>query len=168
MRRITLFLTVAAIVAVMMSISASPAMAQTFFVGGSDFDHFDRDHFVGDVGPAGQEFSIRDIRSGAANPRVDISNAGDNVNLAPAVQQTVNTGNVLNEQGVVSGPGTTGFNDCVDIFGNLVSCGFIGGFDGIDGFGTFGGDVDLVGPTLTVGGDLNSTATQTIEQAAAA
>jgi hypothetical protein len=148
---------------------------------------FPVDGFVGST----QEFDIRRVSSGAANPRVDISNTGDNVNLSAPVQQTVNTGNVLNEQGVVTGPGTgtgcvddfgfavdcgfinDGFigtnNGCVDAFGFLVPCGFndgfIGGFDGIDGFG---GDVDLVGPTLTVGGTLDSNVTQTINQAAAA
>src|SRR5919202_1079916 len=102
MRRITSFLTVAAIVAVMMLISSCPPLAPTFFFCGSDFFPLDRDHFVGDVvGPASQEFSIRNIRSGAANPTIDISNTGSNSNLAPTVQQSVNTGNVLNEQGAV-------------------------------------------------------------------
>jgi hypothetical protein len=83
MRRIKILLAAVAAV-VMMMVVAAPAMAQT------------------------QEFSIRGIHSGAATPRTTISNVGDNVNLAPATQQTVNTGNVLNEQGVVSGG--TGFH----------------------------------------------------------
>jgi hypothetical protein len=132
---------------------------------------------VDTFGPS-QEFSIRRASSGAANPTTRISNTGDNVNLSAPVQQIVNTGNVLNEQGVVTGPGTgTG---CVDNFG--FDCGFTTPFvddgrvifvdDGIGGpfFGDFDrvGDLDITGSTLTVGGDLNSTATQTIEQAAAA
>ena len=156
MRRITLFLTVAAIVAVMMSISASPAMAQTFFVGGSDFDHFDRDHFVGDVGPANQEFSIRNIRSGAANPTIDISNTGSNSNLAPTVQQSVNTGNVLNEQGaVLSGSGVDNLGDFVD------GLGFIDGLVGFDG------DIDFSGSSIDVAPSVTGGATQTIQQSAA-
>ena len=156
MRRITLFLTVAAIVAVMMSISASPTMAQTFFVDGSDFDHFDRDHFVGDVGPAGQEFSIRDIRSGTANPTIDISNAGSNSNLAPTVQQTVNTGNVLNEQGaVLSGSEVDSLGDVVD---------GLGFFDGLVGFD---GDIDFSGSSVDIAPSLTGGATQTIQQSAA-
>ena len=155
MRRITLFLTVAAIVAVMMSISASPAMAQTFFVGGSDFDHFDRDHFVGDVGSASQEFSIRGIRSGAANPTIDISNTGSNSNLAPTVQQSVNTGNVLNEQGaVLSGSEVDSLGDVVD------------GLSFIDGLG-FDGDIDFSGSSVDIAPSLTGGATQTIQQSAA-
>jgi hypothetical protein len=155
-RRITLFLTVAAIVAVMMSISASPAMAQTFFVGGSDFDHFDRDHFVGNIGPASQEFSIKGIRSGAANPTIDISNTGSNSNLAPTVQQSVNTGNVLNEQGaVLSGSEVDSLGDVVD---------GLGFFDGLVGFD---GDIDFSGSSVDIAPSLTGGATQTIQQSAA-
>ena len=156
MRRITLFVAVAAIVAVMMSISASPAMAQTFFVDGSDFDHFDRDHFVGEVGPASQEFSIRGIRSGAASPTIDISNTGSNSNLAPTVQQSVNTGNVVNEQGaVLSGSGVDNLGDLVD---------GLGFFDGLVGFD---GDIGFSGSSIEIVPSLTGGATQTIEQSAA-
>ena len=48
-----------------------------------------------------QEFSERRIQSGAASPSTGVSNAGNNVNLSPSVQQPANTGNVANEQGVV-------------------------------------------------------------------
>jgi hypothetical protein len=141
-------------------------------------------------GPS-QEFSIRRISSGAANPTTRISNTGDNVNLSAPVQQTVNTGNVVNEQGVVTGPGTgfnnecvdafgnlvsCGFNDgfignndvCVDVFGNLVSCGFNDGFiGGFDGFNT-DGDINLEGSSINLSPALTSDTTQTINQAAAA
>ena len=50
---------------------------------------------------ASQEFSERRITSGAATPKVAISNTGNNANLCPTAQQVVNTGNVANEQGVV-------------------------------------------------------------------
>ncbi len=49
----------------------------------------------------GQEFSERRNTSGSASPKVAVSNTGDNVNLCPTVQQVANTGQVLNEQGVV-------------------------------------------------------------------
>ena len=49
----------------------------------------------------GQEFSERRDTSGSASPKVAVSNTGDNVNLCPTVQQVANTGQVLNEQGVV-------------------------------------------------------------------
>ena len=61
---------------------------------------FDRG-LVDGVGPDSQEFSIRRLTSGAANPVTRISNTGDNVNLCTPVQQVANTGNVANEQGVV-------------------------------------------------------------------
>lgn len=83
MRRIKVILaTVAAVVSLM--VVAAPAMAQDF----------------------GEEFSIRRVESGAASPTTTVNNTGDNSNLAPTSQQTVNTGNVLNEQGVVTDDGT--------------------------------------------------------------
>ncbi len=47
-----------------------------------------------------QEFESEDIESGEASPSVSISNTGDNANLCAAVQQSANTGNVSNQQGV--------------------------------------------------------------------
>jgi hypothetical protein len=49
----------------------------------------------------GQGFSERRDTSGPASPKVAVSNTGDNVNLCPTVQQIAQTGQVLNEQGVV-------------------------------------------------------------------
>ena len=51
--------------------------------------------------PVSQEFSESSTKSGAATPKVEIKNSGNNVDLCPTSQQIVNTGNVLNEQGVV-------------------------------------------------------------------
>ena len=51
--------------------------------------------------PASQEFSERRITSGPASPTTRIANEGNNVNLSPTAQQTAQTGNVANEQGVV-------------------------------------------------------------------
>jgi hypothetical protein len=93
-------------------------------VGGTDGDFFDFDRdrnlcFLfgincgvfeepsvvpsGAAAPASQEFSERRITSGPATPNATVSNTGDNVDLCPAVQQTAQTGNVANEQGVIQG-----------------------------------------------------------------
>ena len=47
-----------------------------------------------------QGFSQEDVESGDVEPTVEISNAGNNVNLCPTVLQSANSGNVQNEQGV--------------------------------------------------------------------
>ncbi len=47
------------------------------------------------------EFSQEDVESGDVEPVVEISNAGNNVNLCPTVLQSANSGNVQNQQGVV-------------------------------------------------------------------
>ena len=47
-----------------------------------------------------QGFSESSTKSGAASPKVEIKNSGNNVNECDTLQQIVNTGNVLNEQGV--------------------------------------------------------------------
>src|ERR687885_3064142 len=52
------------------------------------------------IAQVGQEFSEARNKSGAASPKVAISNKGNNVNLCAQLQQAVNTGQVLNEQGV--------------------------------------------------------------------
>jgi len=56
----------------------------------------------------GQGFSERRITSSTASPKAVISNSGNNANLCPTVQQTANTGNVANEQGVTQYDTTTG------------------------------------------------------------
>ncbi len=48
-----------------------------------------------------QGFSQEDVESGDVEPVVEISNAGNNVNLCPTVLQSANSGNVQNQQGVV-------------------------------------------------------------------
>jgi hypothetical protein len=53
------------------------------------------------IAQVAQEFSERRDTSGSASPSTAVSNTGDNVNLCPTVQQVANTGQVLNEQGVV-------------------------------------------------------------------
>jgi hypothetical protein len=117
-----------------------------------------------------QEFSIRRVTSGAASPTTTIGNTGNNANLAPTVQQVANTGNVLNEQGVVqNGTGNTPFvdNSCfVDSFGFLV-CPTDGFFFGPnDGSFFDGGDITFEGSAIDISPSVTGGATQTIEQAA--
>lgn len=56
----------------------------------------------------GQGFSERRIASGTASPKTTISNTGNNVNLCNAIQQTAQTGNIANEQGVTQYRTVTG------------------------------------------------------------
>src|SRR5919199_1913165 len=160
LRRIKVILAAAMVMATLMVVTASPAMAQTFFIDRGDFDRFDRDHFVDNVGLADQEFSIRRITSGAANPTTNISNTGNNVNLCTPVQQVSNTGNVANEQGFV--PVDNGFLSPVD--NGFIDNGFL--FPA-DNFG-FGGDVDFTGSNITIEPSATATCDQTNNQAAAA
>jgi hypothetical protein len=146
--------------ATLLVVTASPAMAQTFFVDRGDFDR------LGNVGPTSQEFSIRRIRSGAANPVTNISNTGSNVNLCPTTQQVVTTGNVANEQGVVLGPGTTA-PEFVTPTGFFVDGIFVPVDRGFF-FEPTTGDIDFEGSNITVDGSVSGSCTQTIEQAAAA
>src|SRR3712207_2935819 len=113
MRRILVVLSMVA----MLVVAAVPAVAQADFDDieslddgsfvisdgfvvffGDEDDLFD-DDFV--AGPLSQEFEQEDVESGDVEPVVDISNAGDNANLAPTVLQSANSGNVQNQQGVV-------------------------------------------------------------------
>jgi hypothetical protein len=168
MRRIKAVLAAAAAMATLMVVTASPAMAQTFFIDRGDFDRFDRDHFVDNVGPADQEFSIRRITSGAANPTTNISNTGNNVNLCPTVQQTANTGNVANEQGVVqdNSNGFTPVNNGFIPVNGFTTDGF--GFFPNDNFGFGNGDLDFTGSEINIAPAVSGSCTQTIEQASAA
>ena len=126
MRRVMVVLSMVALLVV----SAAPALALdgfdlddgsaffgpgdgVIFVGDDDLDgirflddgvrFFEEPSFVpsGAAAPASQEFSERRITSGPAAPKAAVSNTGDNVDLCPAMQQTAQTGNVANEQGVI-------------------------------------------------------------------
>ena len=89
----------------------------------------------------GQEFSERRNTSGSSSPKVVVSNTGDNANLCPQVQQLSQTGQVLNEQGVVQYFSTA---DDLDFSGSSISIG-----------------------TESAPADLSGTCTQTIEQSSA-
>jgi hypothetical protein len=97
-----------------------------------DFFDFDRNHDgvrffeepsvvpSGAAAPASQEFSERRITSGPAAPKAAVSNTGDNVDLCPVVQQTAQTGNVANEQGVIQDASTA---DDLDFTGSSLTVG---------------------------------------------
>ena len=89
----------------------------------------------------GQEFSIRRDTSGSSSPKVVVSNTGDNVNLCPSVQQLSQTGQVLNEQGVVQYFSTA---DDLDFSGSSITIG-----------------------TESAPADLTTSCTQTTEQSSA-
>jgi hypothetical protein len=105
-----------------------------FLFGGNDGDFFDfdRNHDglvffeepsvvpSGAAAPASQEFSERRITSGPAAPKAAVSNTGDNVDLCPVVQQTAQTGNVANEQGVIQDASTA---DDLDFTGSSLTVG---------------------------------------------
>ena len=112
-----------------------------FLFGGNDGDFFDfdRDRNLcfqfgincgvfeepsvvpsGAAAPASQEFSERRITSGPAAPKAAVSNTGDNVDLCPVVQQTAQTGNVANEQGVIQDASTA---DDLDFTGSSLTVG---------------------------------------------
>jgi hypothetical protein len=72
------------------------------------------------IAQVGQGFSERRNTSGSASPKVAVSNTGDNANLCPSVQQLSQTGNVLNEQGVVQYFSTS---DDIDLSGSSITIG---------------------------------------------
>jgi hypothetical protein len=89
----------------------------------------------------GQEFSERRNTSGSSSPKVVVSNTGDNANLCPSVQQLSQTGQVLNEQGVVQYFSTA---DDLDFSGSSITIG-----------------------TESAPADLTASCTQTTEQSSA-
>jgi hypothetical protein len=58
-------------------------------------------HFANAQADPDQEFSARRVASGAARPVAGVSNSGDNSNICAPILQVINTGNVLNQQGVL-------------------------------------------------------------------
>jgi hypothetical protein len=94
------------------------------------------------IAQVAQGFSERRITSGPATPKVEIKNAGNNVNECGPIQQIAQTGNVANEQGVTQYDTTT---DDIDFSGSSISVG-----------------------TPDAPATVDSVCTQTTEQAAAA
>ena len=94
------------------------------------------------IAQVAQGFGESRVTSGSASPKVEVKNTGDNVNLCPVVQQTANTGQVANEQGVVQYFSTA---DDLDFTGSSITIG-----------------------TESAPASITGTCTQTIEQASAA
>ncbi len=146
MRRLILVLTAAAVMATMLAVGSSPAMADHLdfdddFDGffDDDFDGFFDDDFDGlDLGNGviSQEFE-QEAESGDVDLSAEISNEGDNTNLSTPVVQFANTGNLQNQQGFV------GFNSETD-------------------------DVEFEGGSFEFDSDLDFESDQSIEQAATA
>jgi hypothetical protein len=70
------------------------------------------------IAQVAQGFGESRVTSGPASPSTAVSNTGDNANLCPSVQQTANTGEVLNEQNVVQYFSTA---DDLDFTGSLLT-----------------------------------------------
>src|ERR687886_1231583 len=106
-----------------------------------------------------QEFSESRNRSGAATPVAGVSNSGDNSNICAPILQVINTGNVLNEQGVLQALAPIIF----DQYGNPLQI-----FRNPDDLSDFIDDVlDLEGSSIDMAPSLDVNCDQTIEQAAA-
>jgi hypothetical protein len=166
LRRIKSVLAAATAMATLLVVTASPAMAQEFFVSG-DRDAF-FEPFVDNGIPTSQEFSIRRLTSGPANPVTSVSNTGNNVNLCTPVQQVANTGNVVNEQGVVqnnANNGLTPVNGFVPVNGFTTDGLEFFPVDNFFGFGN--GDIDFTGSEINITPSVSSSCDQTINQSAA-
>ena len=79
------------------------------------------------IAQVSQGFSERRDTSGKASPSVKVSNSGDNANLCPTAQQVAQTGQVLNEVGVVQAnskgkPGPGGSNITIDGASTTATC----------------------------------------------
>ena len=106
-----------------------------------------------------QEFSESRNRSGAATPVAGVSNSGDNSNICAPILQVINTGNVLNEQGILQALAPIIF----DQYGNPLQI-----FRNPDDLSDFVDDVlDLEGSSIDMAPSLDVNCDQTIEQAAA-
>ena len=68
--------------------------------------------------PVSEEFSERRIQSGAAAPKAALSSAGNNVNFCTGLLQSVNTGNVANQQGAVQ---YRSIGDDIDFEGSTIT-----------------------------------------------
>ena len=107
---------------------------------------------------ASQEFSERRDTSGANTPAAGVNNAGDQSDICAPILQASNTGNVLNEQGIVQFLAPIVF----DQYGNSL---FL--FGSPDDFANFFDDLDVTGSSIDMEPTLGANCDQTVEQAAA-
>src|SRR5215208_1490203 len=189
MRRIILLFTVAAMMAVLLSISAGPASARVIFNGGNDhkFDrnggfvfNNDDDHFFfgdRDFNGGGVSFELGDVdnESGDVELENSFEISGNNNNACLGQLQFANTGNFTNQQGAFEFGGDVDFNRDDSFFNDNRDHGFF--FDGDrdrhrdNGF-FFGdgnnGDLEFSGPEITFAPENETACEQDVEQATAA
>ncbi len=150
MRRILLLFTAAAMMAVMVAMSAGPASASHLRNHFFDFDGFRGPNFVDfDDGRRGPNFGDQELDSGEIETETDISIEGSNNNQCVGALQFGQTGNLANQQG------TSEFGDGDGVFG------FHGFFFG-------DGDNELTGPETEFGPENATECEQAVQQAAAA
>src|SRR5215208_2488770 len=195
MRRIILLFTVAAMMAVLLSISAGPASARVIFNGGNDhkFDrnggfvfNNDDDHFFGDrdFNGGGVSFELGDVdnESGDVELENSFEISGNNNNACLGQQQFANTGNFTNQQGALEFGGGGVFvdddNDDRDHNWNWWNRDRDHDWDFFDrdrdnGF-FFGngnnnnGDLEFEGPEITFAPQNETTCDQAVQQSSAA
>jgi len=153
MRRIILLFTAAAMMAVLLAMSAGPALAKNKH---HDRDR-DRDFFVirnnDGFEFSGPNFDDQELESGEIETETDISIEGNNNNQCVGALQFGQTGNIANQQG------TSEFGD--GGFGH-------GGFFVRDDNDNNNGDNEFRGPDVTFSPENETACDQGVEQAAAA
>ncbi len=116
MRRILLLFTAAAMMAVVLGMSAAPASAQDWSSWNWDPDsspwwwHHDDDRFDDDdFGDFGPDFADQELESGDISTETDISIDGNNNNQCVGALQFGQTGNFANQQGTFEFGDDNGF-----------------------------------------------------------
>ena len=112
---------------------------------------------------ASQEFSERRDTSGANTPAAGVNNAGDQSDICTPVLQASNTGNVLNEQGILQFLAPIFAPIFFDQYRNPL---FV--FGSPDDFVDSLDDLDVTGSSIDMEPTLGANCDQTIEEAAAA
>jgi hypothetical protein len=165
MRRILLLFTAAAMTAVVLGMSASPALADPF-----DDGPFDRPHFFffdNDNGDFGPDFDDQELESGDIETETDISIEGSNNNQCVGLTQFGNTGNFANQQGTTQdGSGGFFFDDDdnhVELFGHDDNDDW---FFGHDDDGEF--EQEFEGPEVIFAPENETGCEQAVQQSSAA
>ncbi len=152
MRRILLLFTAAAMMAVMLAMSAGPASADVKFKFDNDDHRFDRDNGFEVNGP---NFDDQELDSGGISTETDISIEGNNNNQCVGALQFGQTGNFANQQG------TSQFGD-----GNGSDSWWWDPWWGWNS--NFNGDNEFSGPETEFAPENATECEQGVEQAAAA
>jgi hypothetical protein len=176
MRRILLLFTAAAMMSVVLGMSAGPASAQDWSSWDWDHDgpHFDGPHFPDFIffdnfdndNGFGPEFDDQELESGDIETETDISIDGSNNNQCVGLSQFGNTGNFANQQGTSNFGGFGGFFDDDDNHDGIF------GHDD-DDFRIFGGDngefeQEFEGPEFTFAPENETGCEQAVQQSSAA